>query len=46
MSLQPHSWAYTGENMVPRDVCPQVFTAALLTEAKTQEQSKCPATEG
>ena len=46
MTLQYHSWAYIWKkNMIWKDTCTPVFTAALLTTAKTWKQPKCPLTE-
>ena len=36
---------YLEKNMVQKDTCTAMFTAALFTIAKTWKQSKCPLTE-
>ena len=36
---------YPDKNMVQKDTCTPVFTAALFTIAKTWKQPKCPSTE-
>ena len=36
---------YLEKNVAPKDTCTPVFTAALLTMAKTWKQPKCPLTE-
>ena len=36
---------YPEKNMARKDTCTPVFTAALLTVAKTWKQSSCPSTE-
>ena len=36
---------YPEKNVVQKDICTPVFTAALFTIAKTWKQSKCPSTE-
>ena len=33
------------KNMIQKDICTPVFTAALFTITKTREQAKCPLTE-
>ena len=47
MTLQSYSWAYIQKkkNMIQKDICTPVFTAALFTITKTREQAKCPLTE-
>ena len=36
---------YLEKNMVQKDICTPVFTAALLTVAKTWKQPKCSSAE-
>ena len=36
---------YENKTIIQKDTCTSVFTAALLTRAKTQKQPKCPSTE-
>ena len=36
---------YLEKNMIQKDTCTTVFTAALLTIARTWKQPKCPSTE-
>ena len=36
---------YPEKNMVQKDTCTPMFTAALFTIAKTWKQPKCPSTE-
>ena len=35
---------YPEKNMVQKDSCTPIFTAALFTIGKTQKQPKCPST--
>ena len=45
MIQQSHSWAYIQrKNMVQKDTCTPIFTAALFIIAKIWKQSKCPST--
>ena len=37
---------YTEKNVVRKDTCTSVFTAALFTIAKTRKQPKCPSMDG
>ena len=36
---------YLEKNMIQKDTCTPMFTAALFTVAKTWEPPKCPSTE-
>ena len=36
---------YPEKNMICKDTCTRVFTAALFTVAKTRKQNKCPCTD-
>ena len=36
---------YMEKNMIQKDTCTPMFTAALLRIAETWKQSKCPSTE-
>ena len=42
MIQQSHSWAYIQRKLIQKDTGTPMFTAALLTIAKTRTQAKCP----
>ena len=48
MTHQFHSWAYVRTKFfyfLEKDTCTPMFTAALVTIAKTWKQPKCPLTD-
>ena len=48
MTLHSHSWAYIWgkkKNMIQKDTCTPMFTAALFITAKTWKLPKGPSTE-
>ena len=46
MTLQLHSLdTYVEETLIQEDICTPLFTAALLTIAKTWKQPKCSSTD-
>ena len=46
MTQQSHSWAsIPDKTFLEKDTCTCMFTAALLTIAKTWNQPKCPSTD-
>ena len=47
MTQQSHYWAlYPEKNIIQKDTCTTMLTAALFTIARTQQQPKCPSTDG
>ena len=46
MTQQSHFWAYNWKKTITqKDTCMSVFTATLLTTARTWKKSKCSSTE-
>ena len=43
-TIWPHSWPYIQRKQIQKDICTQMFAAALFTIAKTRKQSKYPST--
>ena len=43
-TIWSHSWPHIQRKLIQKDVCTQMFTAALFTIAKTRKQSKYPST--
>ena len=45
MTQQSHYWAlYPEKTIIQKDTCSPVFTATLLTMARTWKQPRCPLT--
>jgi len=45
MTQYTHYWAYTEKTTIQKDTCTPIFTAALLTIARTWKQPTCPTTD-
>ena len=45
MIQKSHFWVYIQKNMIRKDLCTPMFTAALFTIAKTWTQPKCPSAD-
>ena len=45
MIQESHSWVYIDKTLIQKDTYTFMFTAALLTIAKTWKQPTCPSTD-